>query len=198
VGFHKKLTSLKVASIEGGKMKIGVLSDTHGNIPYLEKAIDLLRQEEVDKIIHLGDDYEDIDFALELDLPIIRVPGVYSGYYKDKSIPHRRVGELVGWKVLLTHSPTPHENDLPADLAPEDMVRSEVIETVLYGHTHIPKIEEKDGVVWFNPGHLRIEDKKGYPASWGIIDFQPDRIQCKIVVLQNGKNLFAERYPKKG
>ena len=34
-------------------MKIGVMSDTHGSLPYFEKALDLL--EDCDVIFHIGD-----------------------------------------------------------------------------------------------------------------------------------------------
>ena len=34
-------------------MKIGVMSDTHGSLPYFEKALDLLK--DCDVLFHIGD-----------------------------------------------------------------------------------------------------------------------------------------------
>ena len=178
-------------------MRIGVLSDTHQNIPYVQQSVGILRAQGIEKLVHLGDDYEDMEVVRQLDLPLLRVPGIFSSYYIGNAIPNRLIEEIEGWKVLLTHSPISHENDLLSDIAPEDIVKTEGIDLVLYGHTHIPKIEERDGVIWFNPGHLRIEDRKGFPASWGIIDLGKDRIRCGIVTLVDGRKLYAGQYGKR-
>jgi len=40
---------------------------------------------------------------------------------------------------------------------------------VVSGHTHIPVAEEKDGLVFINPGSVAIP-KGGYPASYCILE----------------------------
>ena len=40
---------------------------------------------------------------------------------------------------------------------------------MLYGHTHIPVAERKDGIVFFNPGSMSLP-KGGWPASYGLYE----------------------------
>jgi len=71
---------------------------------------------------------------------------------------------------LLTHTPSSHEHDSPQDIKPEETSSSGQVDAVFYGHTHIPKAEIKDGILWLNPGHLRPSDKRGYPPSYAIVE----------------------------
>ena len=41
--------------LEGGEMKIGIISDTHDDLHHLETVLDVLRVEKVTKILHCGD-----------------------------------------------------------------------------------------------------------------------------------------------
>lgn len=159
-------------------MKVAVISDTHNNLDYLTELANYLIENEIHTLIFLGDECEDIETIKDIFKEIIWVPGVYCQHYKDKSIPHRIIKEFNGIKVLLTHTPTSHINDFPYDIKPEDVTKEQV-DVVLYGHTHIPKIELKSGILWVNPGHLKKDDKKGYPASFAIIDF--DTKEVKII-----------------
>ena len=38
-------------------MKIGVMSDSHGNTEYVRQAAEYMMEAEVEYIVHLGDDY---------------------------------------------------------------------------------------------------------------------------------------------
>jgi len=178
-------------------MKIGVISDSHKNIEYLRNAIDHLKDiEKVDEIIHLGDDYSDIDqikgpllsFLFKFT-PIIRVPGVYDPEYKDPKIMNRAMIEHDGWKFFLSHTLTKHENDLPEDIDPELASTSLGVDVFLYGHTHIPKIEEKGRIFYINPGHLKDDDKRGFPPSFAVLDIAKEEIKVKIIGLKDKKVL---------
>jgi putative phosphoesterase len=163
-------------------MRIGLLSDSHGNIPYIKKVGRYLKEKaKVDLIVHLGDEFEDADVLDELGIEIMKVPGVFSSCYQDPATPNRLIVEIEGVKLLITHSCTSHPNDLPEDGIPADIVKEDNIKAVFYGHTHVPKIEDKDGVVWINPGHLQESDKKGNPASFAIVKIEDGRITSKII-----------------
>ena len=73
-------------------MKIGCLSDTHKNIKNLNSALEFLKNSGAETIIHLGDDYTDIDECGEEN--VVRVPGVFSNMYQDPEIPNRRVEDF--------------------------------------------------------------------------------------------------------
>jgi len=164
-------------------MKIGVVGDSHRNIEYLRMAAQLLKDEGVKEIIHLGDEYDDAEVLGEFGVNVTRVPGVFDSHYRDPRVANRLIRDIGGWRVLLTHSPRSHENDLPQDLKPEDAVAMGEVNVVLYAHTHLPAIEEKGGVLLVNPGHLKTEDRKGAPASFAVLDFEAGRVKVKIVDL---------------
>ncbi len=163
-------------------MKIGLLSDSHGNLAFVKKAGQYLKEKaKVDLIIHLGDDDDDVEALKGLGIEILKVPGIFSSYYQDPAIPNRIVKDIEGVKVLITHSCDAHPNDLPQDKNPQDIIKEEKIKAVFCGHTHIPKIEERNGILWVNPGHLRESDKKGNPASFAVIEATGGRMCAKII-----------------
>ena len=165
-------------------MKIGLLSDSHGNLQYVKKAGKYLKEKAaVNIIIHLGDDYTDVDILRDLGIEIIKVPGVFSSYYQDTRIPNRIIKNIGGIKVLITHSIEPHSNDLPLDKNPRDIIAQENIKAVFYGHTHIVNIKRISGTVFINPGHLRETDKKGNPATFATVEIKENIILIHIISL---------------
>jgi putative phosphoesterase len=52
----------------------------------------------------------------------------------------------------------------------------------LSGHTHIPRIERKDGLLFINPGSPSLP-KGGFPPTVGIIDF--DYNKTDIINIEN-------------
>ena len=175
-------------------MKIGVVSDTHGHIENLQKAIKALEGMGAQVICHLGDDYDDlkaVQFPRRMEL--VQVPGVFSTYYRDPEIPNRVVREWEGKRFLLTHTRGRHENDLPTDPDPQELVSRHEVDVVLYGHSHIPDLKEEEGVLWINPGHLKDEDKKGYPPTFALISLEGSDLQVKVFELYSLKELLS--YP---
>ena len=161
-------------------MRVGVVSDSHGEIENLRKAaMWLIDKQNVEVIVHLGDDYDDASILENLDVHIIKVPGVFSNYYKDRDISNRVVVTFNGRKVLITHTECCHENDLPEDIKPEELVSKKGVDVVFYGHSHIPSIEQRQSILYINPGHLKSEDKKGYPPTVAVVDFT-DQISVNI------------------
>jgi putative phosphoesterase len=159
-------------------MKIGLISDTHNNIANLARAIKNLKEIGADKIIHLGDNYTDIDEIGEIS--IMRVPGVFSECYQSPEIPNRVVCFFSGWRVLISHTVASHPNDLKNDIKPEEYYRDKKIDVVLYGHTHVPDIKKEEKIIYVNPGHLKDEDKKGYPPTFGFLEFTEKDLTIQI------------------
>jgi len=58
------------------------------------------------------------------------------------ALPYTEIVEVGGVRVYMLHI----LDDLEIDPAAAD------IDVVVYGHTHRPKVEEKDGVLYVNPG----------------------------------------------
>lgn len=177
-------------------MKIGVVSDSHGQVENLRRAIKAIQEAGADLIVHLGDDYDDVTALTDqggVGIPITQVPGVFSTYYQDPRIPNRLIEEWEGVRVLLTHTPEAHKHDLPTDLKPEDAVARGEVRMVLAGHSHIPEVKEEGGVIWVNPGHLKADDKKGYPPTYALLEIVGTEIRVRILDLFAGTELFV--YP---
>jgi len=174
-------------------MRVGVVSDSHGEIENLRKAARwLIDNQNVEVIIHLGDNYDDTSVLENLGVRIVKVPGVFSSYYQDREIPNRIVETFNDRRVLITHTECCHENDLPEDIKPEEIVNKKAVDVVFSGHTHIPRIKKRQCILYINPGHLKTEDKKGYPPSVAVVDFT-DQIRVTIFNLE-GEILQSETF----
>ncbi len=119
--------------------RVGVISDTHGLLrPEAVKAL-----AGVELIIHAGDvGGPEILEALGQIAPVRAVRGNTDRGEFGQSLPLTRVVE-----VGSTHLYVLHEL-FTLDLDP----RAAGFAAVIYGHSHRPRQEHKDGVLYLNPG----------------------------------------------
>jgi len=169
-------------------MLVAVVSDTHGNREGMDLLAARLQDLKVTVVLHLGDDYKDIKALKKKGLEVYAVPGVYCPEYARAKPANRRVVALAGVKMLLTHTSQRHRLDRPGDLDPEAPPAG--VRLVLYGHTHIPALEEREGVWWLNPGHLRQHPDKGHPATFALLSLSPQGVGVSIRRLEDGEVLL--------
>lgn len=156
-------------------MKIGVVSDTHGNIANLEKAVEWMeRKQKISVLYHLGDDYDDVAVLGEHALEIVQIPGIYDQRYKDGSLPAKSFEMVQGITILLVHS-------RDKDMTKEDAARSDI---VLCGHTHKEELKLDDGRLLMNPGHLKGPLDKNMPPTFGILSIVDRNVSAAIYDLQ--------------
>lgn len=178
-------------------MRIGVVSDSHGELDNVRAAGAFLADElKVDLIVHLGDDEADTAPLEGLGPKVIVIPGVFSDRYKDPAVPNRITTEFGQWRVLITHTPNVHKYDLPGDLDPDAIIRNHAVDLVLHGHTHTPFVSERDGVVIVNPGHLRAWDKKGHDASFACLEVRGRELEVTVYSLATKSVLQSEVFSK--
>lgn len=175
-------------------VRIGVLSDSHGHLENLSRAIKTLTGLGITVLCHLGDDEEDI-LAAEVpqEIEVHWVPGVFSPRYRDPETKKRLILEVAGWKVLLTHTLYRHEQDLPDEPDLAALVQEQGIRIILYGHSHVPEVKVGGGSLLLNPGHLKDEDKKGYPPTFGLLDLGDEGARGRIFELFAGGLLMEGR-----
>ncbi|HXR16282.1 MAG TPA: metallophosphoesterase family protein [Terriglobales bacterium] len=151
-------------------MIIGVISDTHG----------LLRPEAVralqgsDYIIHAGDigDPQILNKLIAI-APVTAVRGnVDHGAWAQK-IPPTNVLEIGEVSIYVLHSLQ------ELDLKPE----AAKFAVVVSGHSHMPKQELKNGVLYFNPGSAGPRRFK-LPVSVGRLIVTAGKVTSEIVKLE--------------
>lgn len=120
-------------------MEIGLISDTHGLLR--PEALELLRGCAL--ILHAGDiGRPEILVALEALAPVLAVRGNNDGEDWALAIPETRTFEAGGRRFHLLHD----RKELALDPIAEG------IDAVISGHSHRPKIETRQGVLYVNPG----------------------------------------------
>ncbi len=171
-------------------MLFAVISDSHRETNNIRRLCERLSAAGVKWVFHLGDDYDDANVLHEAGFEVKQVPGVFSDYYRNPAVPNRILTEIGGLKILLTHTDTPHKNDRPEDGDPVERAKEEKPDIVFFGHTHLPVIEEREGILWVNPGHLKTSDKKGAPPSYALIDTEHSPAQIQIRALDDDRILM--------
>lgn len=132
-------------------MRVGVLSDTHlhgfatgGAV--LEGLVGRYFRD-VEVILHAGD-LVDADVLLGLNnRTIYQVRGNLDP--PRRNLPQRRVIELGGFRIGLIHGWGPPDG-VAAKVLGE--FRNEAVDCLVFGHSHLPCCERRDGVLLFNPG----------------------------------------------
>jgi len=149
---------------------IGVISDTHG----LLRPEALAALEGSNQIIHAGDigDPGILDKLAEI-APVTAVRGNVDHGAWARKIPATNVVDIGGVSIYVLH------NLQELDLKPEVAKFAAVV----YGHSHLPKQERKNGVLYFNPGSAGPRRFK-LPVSVGRMTIEDGRIDSKILLLE--------------
>lgn len=131
-------------------MRIGVVSDSHGNLYTLDKALSLMGN--IDMIIHLGDDYRDIIKLNDKYKKNIEYVMGNNDYSREPI--YDKVINAEGKRIFITHG---HRYSVYYDLYKLQLKAQEVgADVVLYGHTHIVSREDYNGVIYLNPGSTSL------------------------------------------
>jgi uncharacterized protein len=149
---------------------VGVISDTHGLLR--PEAVEALRGST--HILHAGDvGMPEVLEQLRTIAPVSAVRGnVDKGKWASK-LPLSDVVEIDGISIYMLHI----LNDL--DLKPE----AAGFAAVVYGHSHKPACELKNGVLFFNPGSAGPRRFK-LPITVGKLFVENDRVRGELVQLR--------------
>jgi len=134
-------------------MKIGIISDTHDNLPQIRKAVEVFNREKVDLVLHAGDfvsPFTALEF-ITLNCPFTGVFGNNDGdklYLREK---FKEIGELY---------PEPYNVNINSKniimLHKEKLVNalaeSQKYNVIIYGHTHQTDLRKIRKTLIVNPG----------------------------------------------
>lgn len=163
-------------------MRIGVLSDTHGNTEFLLPAIEQLVQQQVEQVLHCGDIGSPAVVQLMARWPVHYVLGNCDHARDEPRLRqaieeaggefHDRFGDLTlgGRRIALLHG-----DDGPL-LA--DAIHGGQFDLVCSGHTHEAACERVGDTVALNPGALF----RANPHTLAVVDLP--ELKVTPIVLQ--------------
>jgi len=160
-------------------MKIAIFSDTHDNAPNFIKALDWVKNQGIEIILHCGDvsrPYTLEKVVLHLEGKMIGVLGntdtadlkEYQHFPKiifKEGIAEEKIG---GKKIAFTHFP---------DKAKE-LAKKGKYDVVFHGHTHKPWEEKIGETLVLNPGTLA---GLYYKATFAVYDTETGDRELKIL-----------------
>ena len=144
--------------------RVFVLADTHNRLP------DSVREmaKDADEIWHLGDVCAEtiLDELRAIGVPVVLVRGNC-----DSNFEWPLVIDIVrgGLKFRLQH--------IAPDHPPDD------VDVLLHGHTHVPRNEMRDRVLFLNPGCV-TRPNRGSPPSIAWLEIVGGKINWKLVPLR--------------
>ncbi len=148
--------------------RIGVISDTHGLLR--DEAIDVLRG--VDGIIHAGDiGKKEIVEKLQEIAPLTIIKGNNDKDDWALEIPDIAITQVLGQAIYVLHN----LNELALNPEGEFSV-------VVSGHSHVPKMETRNSVLYFNPGSAGPRRFK-LPIAIGFLTISEQQVTGEIVEL---------------
>jgi uncharacterized protein len=140
-------------------MLIGAISDTHDNLPLIEKAVQALNEQKVGLVLHAGDYVAGfvVPKLSKLNCPLI---GVFGNNDGDHELLKKRFSEtanctihdrftqitIESYRIALLHG---HETELL-----NAIVDSGYFNAVIHGHSHNLSTEQKGKTLSINPGEL--------------------------------------------
>jgi len=149
---------------------IGVISDTHGLLR--PQAIAALKGSIL--IIHAGDvGSPDILDALRQIAPVFAVRGNVDKGSWARRLPETEVVQVDGVSLYILHILDGLDLDPP----------TAGFHAVISGHTHRPKMETNDGVLYFNPGSAGPR-RFDLSVSVGRLALADGKLRSEIMYLQ--------------
>jgi len=135
-------------------MKIGVMSDSHDNVPMVKKAVEVFNAEGCDLVIHAGDYCSPFSLT-PLEGLKCKWLGVFGNNDGDKKglamksngviVDHPYKYDLSNTRMIITH-----EIEDVQDI--QGKIDRQEVHLLIYGHTHKPEVKKIKTALLVNPG----------------------------------------------
>lgn len=163
-------------------MRFGVISDTHGRLDPKE----LKGFAGVDRIFHAGDIGSEIVLkVLQQIAPVTAIRGNNDLEKPLRRLPDLEIVEIDRRVILLIH-------DAKEFLKPSEKILRRLQgakpDIILSGHSHKGLIEQKEGVIYFNPGGAGPK-RFSLKRSIGLMEWSEGSVQLKLIFLEGGQTI---------
>jgi putative phosphoesterase len=167
-------------------MRIGLVADTH--LPALHRYLDELWPEAaaffrgVDLILHAGDVTSPavLDWLAQF-APVLVAQGNNDGFRDPRMRPVQLL-EIAGWRIGMAHNLAPERR--PVAVLRERCLGGAPVDILIGGHTHLERLEQREGAVLVNPGSPTLPHHKDTRlGSVGLLELAPGRLRAAILPL---------------
>jgi len=164
-------------------MLVGLISDTHDNLPMVEKAVKKLNEEKVELVLHAGDYVAPFVIPKFKDLQA-KLIGVFGNNDGDHELLKKRFSEnknleirgnfaaikADNLKIVLLHG---NEEELLKAL-----IDSKSFDVIVHGHMHKADVYRKGKTLIVNPGEVC-----GYLTGKSTIGLL-DTVKCEVRIVE--------------
>lgn len=152
---------------------IVVLSDTHGSKKGIEALLPIIKEN--DYVVHLGDGATEFGVLLEANPKGFYFCSGNCDFWED--CPKEGILAVEGIKIFYCHG---HKYGVKTGLERlASRAKSLGCSVALYGHTHLARVDEIEGITLVCPGSLRAPKDKG--GSYAYIVVAGEKVTTALV-----------------
>lgn len=140
-------------------MKIGIIADTHDNLPLVGKAIDKLNREKIEMVLHAGD-YVAPFTVVRFKKLKAKLIGVFGNNDGDHEFLKKRFSDIEAAEIRGNFAEVTADGLKIALLHGEDeellqsLINTESYDVVVYGHSHEARTFKRGKTIVINPGEI--------------------------------------------
>jgi putative phosphoesterase len=165
-------------------MKAVVLSDTHRILDNARNVLNIFKHD-ADIVIHLGDLVKDAK-KLEREFPCYEFYYVSGNNDWRSSVSFEQKINMDGKNILITHG---HRQGVSYGLLNLGLwAKKNKGDAVLFGHIHMPVIDEYNGVKIFSPGSISLPRSTDAP-TFGILEISGENIDFSLYLYNENGNV---------
>lgn len=146
---------------------IAICSDSHDNLPNIQKFLKFCQEQNIKTILHCGDISSLKTFNYIQDHFDKEIHAV-EGNADQINLPKKQIIQIENLKIGLAHRKNTAKNLL---------IKNPDLKFIFYGHTHKPWIEQMNNTYLANPGTLA---GMFYKASFAILDTKTKKLELKL------------------
>lgn len=145
-------------------MKILIVSDSHGRHTYLDRIVEKVAP--IDLLLHLGDLEGGEEHIRQIAPCQVEMVSGNNDYFT--TIEREKVIEIGKYRVFMTHG---HRYHVYYELETiREAAAQRFADIVMFGHTHIPLLDQSLGITVINPGSISQPRQEGRKPSYIIME----------------------------